>query len=241
MAHGTVKKTIYLLNIANYAPQITSQTYPLIKKYADKIHATVEIITDEKFPGWPNVYQKLAIYEMAKKNGSDWHIYIDSDALIHPECPDYTEFLPRDTVLHNGSDFANLRWTYDRFFRRHGKNFGSCNWFAVASDWNIDLWKPLDDLTLPEALANIHPTANETACGITPEHLIDDYTLSRNIAKYGLKTETVMDMLPRLGFAKQAGFFYHEYALSVEEKVQRIARTIREWKIPDTMRKVAGK
>jgi hypothetical protein len=76
---------------------------------------------------------------------------------------------------------AGVRWSYDQYFRRDGRHIGSCNWFTVASDWCLDLWRPLDDLTLDEALANINITIgerNSRLCGT--EHLIDDYTLSRN-------------------------------------------------------------
>lgn len=227
-----MKVKIYLLNINNYEPEITSLCYPLIKHYADKIHASVHVITERKFPEFPVVYEKLQIYKMAKEDPADWHMYIDSDTLIHPECPSFLEFISKDTVMHNGSDFANLRWTYDRFFRRDGRNIGSCNWFACASDWCIDLWEPIQDLTLAEILSNIHPTANETTCGITAEHLIDDYTLSRNIAKNGFKFTTVMDLLPKLGFPKPAGFFFHQYTITTKQKVEDITRCIREWKLP---------
>ena len=33
---------------------------------------------------------------------------------------------------------------------------------------------------------------------ITPEHLIDDYALSRNIAKYGLKFKTVPQIMQEI-------------------------------------------
>ncbi len=34
-----MKKTVFLLNIGNYAPQITGLTYPLIRRWARKIGA----------------------------------------------------------------------------------------------------------------------------------------------------------------------------------------------------------
>jgi len=98
---------------------------------------------------------------------------------------DVTDHLDRRTVCHNGQDMAGNRWRYDRFFRRDGRHIGSCNWFAAASDWCVDLWHPLDDLTLEEAVANIFPIVDETQGIVDPSHLIDDYTLSRTSPNSG--------------------------------------------------------
>ena len=168
--------------------------------------------------------------------GNDWNIYIDSDVLIHPETIDFTNHLSKDMVAHNGADMAGIRWKYDRFFLRDGRNIGSCNWSTIASDWCIDLWKPLDDLTFEEALKNIYPTVEEINTLIKPEHLIDDYTLSRNIAKYGLKFTTFGQILKDVGLP-DANFFWHLYRISVEEKVKKMKEVIKGWKLPEYMNK----
>jgi hypothetical protein len=223
-----LKKTVFTLNVDNYAPEITELTYPLIKRYADKIDADFFIINERKFPKFPVVYEKLQIYELAQQMENDWNIYIDSDTLVHPDLMDITNHLSKDTVLHNGMDLASNRWKYDRFFMRDGRNIGSCNWFTIASDWCIELWKPLDDLTLKEAVANISPIVSELNTIITPEHLIDDYTLSRNIAKYGLKFVTLINLLTRLGRA-QDDYLWHKYTISIEEKAVQMKETLRRW------------
>ena len=173
------------------------------------------VIKDWKFPDFPAVYEKLQIYSLAKERGDDWAIFIDADALIHPDMMDVTNHLPKDTVMHNGKDIASNRWSYDEYFRRDGRHISSCNWFTVASSWCLDLWHPLEDLTLAQALANIHPTVDEERTGITPGHLIDDYTLSRNIARYGLKFTTFQEISEKLG---ASGGFWHIYMKSNEDK-----------------------
>lgn len=215
-----MRKTVYLLNVDGYAPEITAITYPLIRFYANRIGADVCMITERRFPKWPVTYEKLQIYKLAQERKSDWNIYIDSDAMVHPEMLDMTEHLSKDTVCHNGIDMAAIRWKYDRFFRRDGRNIGSCNWFTIASDWCVDLWKPLD-MTPEEAVKNIRPTINEIQTVITPSHLIDDYALSHNIAEYGLKVTTVAEMLPKLGLPN-ASFFWHAYTIPTDEKVKRM-------------------
>lgn len=227
-------KTIYLLNIDQYAPEITALTYPLIRFYAHKIGATIEEITERKFPDWPVVYEKLQIYERAKANRSDWHIYIDSDALVHPEAIDFTNVIGKDTILHHGCDMAAVRWVYDDYFRRDGRHFGSCNWFTIASDWCLDLWKPLD-IPLAEAVARIYPTVNELNTVVTADHLIDDFTLSRNIARYGLKATTVIDLMKAL-FPIDAGFFWHSYTEPIAQKAASMKKVITEnWKLPESI------
>jgi hypothetical protein len=162
--------------------------------------------------------------------GNDWNIYVDSDALVHPEAIDFTELLPKDTVAHNGQDMANVRWTYDRFFRRDGRHIGSCNWLTFGSDWCVELWKPLDDLTLAEAVRMIRPTVNEAQTVVTADHLIDDFTLSRNIAKYGLKFTSVQKLLVDHGL-EGAEFFWHVYTLPADEKVDAMKKVLKNWRL----------
>jgi len=225
-----IKKAIFTLNVDNYAPEVTAITYPLIEFWAKKIGASFNVISERKFEGWPPVYEKLQIYELGQQMENDWNIYIDSDALIHPDLPDLTMVLPRDTVSHHGNDFAPIRWKYDRFFMRDGRHLGSGNWFTIASDLCIDLWRPLDDLTLDEAKANIFPTVEEINAGVfDPSHLIDDYTLSRNIAKFGLKFAPVRKFMEQWGFPNGGPWFWHKYLDPIEVKVKEMRDVVAQW------------
>ena len=227
-----MKKVLYLLNIDDYAPEVTALTYPLIYRYADKIGAAVQMIRERRFPEWPVVYEKLQIHRLAQENRADWHIYLDSDALVHPNTPDWTNFLAMDTVAHNGVDFAAVRWRYDEYFLRDGRNVGSCNWNTIASKWCLDLWRPLDDLTFEEAVQNITPTQDERRSGvIDAAHLIDDYTLSRNIARFGLKVQTLIALEKRLGIAGQGGpgYYHHTYTKSIPDKAAEYRQVLRDW------------
>jgi hypothetical protein len=225
-----LKKTLYTLNIDGYCPEITELTYPLLKHYASKIGADFHVISKRKFPKFvPPVYEKLQIHDLIKERGDDWAIYVDSDALIHPDFFDLTEHIGMETVLHHGADFANLRWKYDDYFRRDRRNIGSCNWFTVASRWCRDLWHPLDDLSFEEAYENIFPIQNEINTVITRDHLIDDYVLSRNIAKYGLRFNTVIKLLKSLN--DDGNYFWHQYTMTTKEKVEKIKEVLTGWGI----------
>jgi len=238
-----MKKTIYTLNVNGYSPKITRLTFPLLRYYANKIGADFHIIDERKFPDYPVTYEKFQIYKLGQIAKNDWNIYIDADALIHPETPDWTEHLHKQTVAHNGFDMANVRWRYDDIFRRDGRNIGSCNWFTIGSDWCIDLWHPLS-ISLQEALDNIFPTVDEAKLAlkdgrlkavVTREHLIDDYTVSRNIARFGLKFTTIHDLQEKIGL-KNGVFHWHLYNITEDQKLEELSKVIAEWEIPDSIK-----
>ena len=213
-----MNKCLWTLCIDNYEPRITALTFKLMQEFAAKIRAEFRVITQRKFPEWPVTYEKLQIHELGK--AYDWNWFFDADTLVHPEMYDVTEMLPKDTVCHNGKDFASIRWTYDNYFRRDGRHIGSCNWCTVGSDWCLDLWHPLEDLSLEEAISRIHITVNEENSGhCKAEHLIDDYTLSRNIARYGLKVTTISELIEKFRISP---YLWHKYAISSDQKLREM-------------------
>lgn len=167
----------------------------------------------------------MQIRELGDRN--DWNIFIDSDAIIHPDCPDPTEYLSKDTVMCFDTDFGPSRWGYDRYFRRDGRHIGWGNWFSVSSDLTIDLWNGLD-ITMSEALKQINTYACET--GFKKEHLIDDFTVSRNVAKYGLKFKSFRQMLQEIGKPNDT-YFWHNHLIPVEQKAKMIREQAKIWKL----------
>lgn len=210
-------KTIFLLNIGDFAPEVTEITYPLIRYYADRIGAKIHTITERKFPDWPVTYEKMQIYTLAKEIGSDWNIYVDSDTLIHPETPDYTLYLSKGTVSFHDTDLSTVRFKQDEYFLRDGRYLAPGNWFAIASDLSLDLWHPLD-ITLEDALKNIFPCPKEVRGNVTKQHLIDDYTLARNISRYGLRVKTARQIYKE--FNLWTGFLQHQYLMTHEQQAQ---------------------
>jgi hypothetical protein len=242
-----MRKSLYTLNIGNYAPEITAITYPFLRLYARKMGAEFRVITERRFPAWDIELEKLQIHDLALAHDDEWSMYLDSDALVHPETIDFTAQLPMDTVAHNGSDFAPFRWQTDEYFLRDGRHIGSCNWCAIASRWCRDLWAPPEPgLTQEEIVSRITLTARE-GCGdekqdaegkpdgfwppvVTAQHLISDYLLSRNIARYGLKFTTLLEVQKKVGL-ETAAFFFHEYTVPLADKVTRLRRTLKQWRL----------
>jgi hypothetical protein len=66
--------------------------------------------------------------------------------------------------------------------------------------------------------------------GIQPSHLIDDYTLSRNIARHGLKFQHFEDVLESAGH-KGETYFFHNYLLGEADKVRLIGEHIAAWEL----------
>src|ERR1700690_3327832 len=168
-----MKKTLYTLCVNDFAPKICAMTFPLLERYAKKIGAEFYVIKDRKFPDMPVVYEKFQIYDLMKERGDDWALYFDADALIHPDMWDITAMLHKGmTCSGHRSDFAPIRFKPDEYFLRDGRYIAKGNWMMIASDWCRDIWHPLDDLTLEQAVQNITPIAEEVTAGCQSSHLI---------------------------------------------------------------------
>lgn len=223
------KKTIYTLNIDRaYPKEMTDMTYPLLKNYAYKIGAEFFEITERKFPEWSITYEKCQVYELGQQHGNIWNIFIDCDAIIHPDMPDLTAFINRNTVMHYGYDISMLRYRNNRFFLRDGRMIGSATWLCVASDWCIDLYRPMTDMTPDETYSQVFPLVNELRAKITPDRLVEDYVFSYNIAKYGLKFKTFKEIRQEIGIDKKP-LVNHIYAVPMEEKIIQQRNVLKGW------------
>ena len=183
-----MKKILHVLNINDFFPELFALTFPTIKAYADRTGFTINLITERKFPDYPINYENMQVYEDGKN--AEVNILCDADMLIHPQFPDVTEFLKRDSIAFN--DNYNISWKYHvdriRYFMRDGRDVGIATNFVVSSDWTHDVWEPLSlsqkDI---EDLAKKENTDTGGAEGRGWGHYADEFALSYNMAKYGLK------------------------------------------------------
>lgn len=238
------KKMIYTLATKAYQGEITRMTFPLIKMWAQKIGADLYVIEDRKWPNAPMGYEKFQIYELAQKHGAEWNIYIDSDALVHPDFFDITACLNKDTTCSYGTDFSLLRFNPDKYFWRDGRFIAKGNWFLVASDWCLDIWHPLDDITIEEAISNCHASKDEMESVVDNPHLIDDYVVSRNISRYGLKHILTPEIYAHYKICDQFklstgqlghGHLVHQYTLDYDKKVVWMCQELNMWGIRDSI------
>jgi hypothetical protein len=83
-------------------------------------------------------------------------------------------------------------------------------------------------LTFEEAVARIKPTVAEGRAHIQPSHLIDDFILSRNIARYGLKAVSFREIVARLGQLDSA-YLWHQYLMTEAEKLIGMGAVLQAW------------
>ena len=184
-----MRKLIHVVNINNFFPELFALTSPTIRSYAERNGYMINMITERKFPDYPINYEKMQVYEDGKD--AEVNILCDADMLIHPQFPDVTTFLQRDSIAFN--DNYNISWKYHvdriKYFMRDGRDVGIATNFVVSSDLTHDVWEPLSlsqkDI---EDLAKKENTESEN----DPSqrgwgHYADEFALSYNMAKYGLK------------------------------------------------------
>jgi hypothetical protein len=166
---------IHLLNIGNFFPELTELTYPTIEVFAKKIKADINIITERKLSSDNILVEKLQIYEDGKNY--DYNMFLDLDLLIHPLCYNPFVNIPKFHVAFKDSHDADKVFVKDKYFEKDGRNVGvsSCCVFTTRDTHHI--WKPIEELSLEQINKNI----------IQDRKNVDEYTLSRNLAKYNIK------------------------------------------------------
>ena len=169
------KRTVHVVVIDNYFPELCELTLPTIEYWAKKIGARVNLITERMWPDWPILYEKMQVYYDGAD--SDWNILLDADILIHPSTHD-----PLNTFIHpiqvaaKDAYHADTQLIMDDYFFRDGRNIGLSTCAVFASRINHDLWTPLT-IPLEEAITKIK----------IKRMILDEYCISRNFARYGLK------------------------------------------------------
>ena len=228
-----MKKVLYTLALDGYPHEMTDLTFPWLKFYANKIGAEFQVIKERRFPDYPATYEKHQIFKLGQDN--DWSVFIDADALINPELFDVTALCPRDTVLFTGQDMSAMRFRPNKYSLRDGRYIGACTWFVVCSDWTLDLWRPSDD-PLEQIFKNIFPSNQERTCmvgdgskHITPDKLIEDYTTSQNIARFGLKHLTIEGHLKQALGRPHDAYYWHQYTAPIDEKIIQCLGVMAQW------------
>jgi len=168
------KTMMYVVRVNNYWPELCELTLPNLKRYANKIGAEFVEITKRKFPDFPPTYEKLQVYEMGMNNM--WNILIDADFLLHPLTPDFRAYLnPKVVGIDYGYRASVYLDTNDKYFQRYGANQGLATGLVVTHNIVHDLWTPLEF------------EWEEARTRLQREFIIDEYCLSRNLARFGLK------------------------------------------------------
>jgi hypothetical protein len=170
-----MKKCIHVLNINNYFPELFEMTYKTLDRYSKKIKADLNVITTRKYEDYNVLTEKLQVYDYGMDY--DWNLLIDADILVHPDAYDpFVNFDPR--LVGNKDEYkASNQLRLDKYFIRDGRNIGLSGCLIATSRLTHDLWEFPKDLTKEEIYNNI----------LQERKIVDEYVISRNLAKYGLK------------------------------------------------------
>lgn len=188
-----MRKLLHVVNINNFFPELFVLTYPTIKAYAEKHGFIINLITERKFPDYPINYEKLQVYEDGKD--VELNMLCDADMLIHPHFPDVQSFLSPLAVAFN--DNYNISHKYDvdriKYFVRDGRDVGIATNLVVSSRLTHDIWEPLsyspkeiEDFAKKESTEGVN-NPSQRGWG----HYADEFALSFNLAKYGLKYQGI--------------------------------------------------
>jgi hypothetical protein len=216
-----VKATVWVLNVGNYRPDICEYTLPSIKRYAEKIGADYQEITERKFPEYPLTLEKLQIHELGKNQ--DVNILIDADILISPKTPNIFDWISYNKVL--SLEQLNIRdyFQYDPVFMNlpvdreisTGKpvTAGPSGNFIVTTKSCHDLWKKLD----------LSPSEIKNRTSI--EWLVDEYTYAYNMARYNYRSCS----LKNVGFPDH--FIYHAALTSGDKSQENFEGKLKEFSL----------
>lgn len=184
---GHSEKVIYTLNINNYMPELCKITIPTIQAYADKIGAKLVIITERKFPEWPITYEKMQLFELTKDN--EWSFFIDADTVIGPHLKDLTKLIPRYRIgVHMAYD-ADKHLPGDYYIIRDRRNVGVVTSFMLVHKTMHRIWTPLEE-NAQNALRRLRTVG-------ALDHIVDEYCVSRNMARYGMSFMGVVPFCER--------------------------------------------
>ena len=172
-----MKKLIHCVYINDFFPELWKLTLPTIKQYAYNIGAELNIITERKFPQWHINYEKIQVYQDGKN--ADANFLIDADILIHKDFPDFSSGItfPHHIAFNDNYHASTKFHIKDNInFLRDGRDVGIASNAVISFKSTHDIWTPLD-ITPQEGKQITHVREGD----------IDEYTLSNNMARFGLK------------------------------------------------------
>ena len=208
-----MKKVIVVTRVNNYRPDLCEFTIPNLRAYASRINADFLEIEHVKYNYFHVAFEKLQAYDLIKSGKYDKALLVDADIMLYPGLPDLTEnFTLQECASWMSYQIKSPQLTLwdiddDPCFQRDGRNLGIVGSIVGCSKYTVDIFKP--DMTT-------HPK------GLYRPEIIDEYTMSRNVAQYGLK---------HVGLWGHYDGVFHAEATTKNEKdvVEKARKLSREW------------
>lgn len=178
------KRKIFTLCVNNYFPELMAYTLPSIERYAQKIGAEFHVITERKYPEFPPTYEKMQVYELGAD--SQWNLFLDADIMVRKDAPDV--MVDEGSIGLFAGFTATDQFRPDIYFARDRRNRGISGFMVLSSWLTHDLWTPLE---FPWEVAKNN---------LTRHHCIDEYCISRNLSKYGLRYWGLVTLEPHMDY-----------------------------------------
>lgn len=124
----------------------------------------------------PITAEKLQIYNIGRL--SDWNCICDADLMLRPDFVDPSNWGSPEIVRSSYSFKASEKFVMNKFFERNCRDLGLSGGFVMASQMCHDVWEYPNSWLY--ALTQVHN-----------KHLIDEYVIAKNMARYGLHYDGV--------------------------------------------------
>lgn len=221
----------------NYPSTITNITIPFMKLWAKRIGADFKIIKDRKFPQFVISMEKFQIKEYLQEY--DWVIFLDADLLVHPDTPNFTDFLQKDTFIHWAWMLASSKYKSNPMFQRDKRGLGIASTLICVSNWMEDLFdiegitqeSLSDQIMMIQEEINFKRFLGSDTYWFSDGWFSDEFALAYNMAKYGLKAIAIRDFIEQLPVEPKTYCFAHEYLWTTEAKEKMLADTVVNWRI----------
>lgn len=164
-------KNLFVLRIGDFRPDLCEFTIPTIKHWCAKNGWVYNEITKRRYNDLPITAEKLQVHNLGKD--SEWNILCDADLMLRPDFVDPVSFTAPNVVASSYHFRASDKFKTNIYFERDERDLGLSGGFVLTSKFTHDLWTPPALWTLA-----LSATKNK--------HLIDEYVISTNLAKYGL-------------------------------------------------------
>jgi hypothetical protein len=167
-------KVIWAVRVNNYQPELCKVTFPTIEAYAKRIGAEFRAITERRWPSASPAYEKLQAFYLGA--GNDWNIILDADILVKDGMHDVTAAVPPDHVASWMCYDPAHEFPPDEYFYRDGRRIGVATSFLAVPAACHDALTPFPDDEIEARKGSIKRP-----------FIMDEYCVSRNVARYGLK------------------------------------------------------
>jgi hypothetical protein len=173
-----MKIEVFVVRVDNYLPELCDITLPRIEAYAKRIGAKFTLISTRKYPEFPPTYEKMQIHELGKDN--DYNILLDADIVLGDDFEDITKNVPLNGVGFWHEYKASSLFAIDEYFFRDQRGVGVATNMLVVPRSCHDIFTPLEF------------GAEEASKRTSRWFIVDEYCVSRNLAKFGLKYKSCL-------------------------------------------------